>query len=72
MLMADFGMVTVNHKPVPDWDWKAGEMNFQVSDDLDLSEFTEGQSIRFLVAKQGSDYVLKSLEPTNSKGEGTL
>lgn len=72
MLMADFGMVTVNHKPVPDWDWKAGEMNFQVSDDLDLSEFTEGQSIRFLVVKQGSDYVLKSLEPTNSKGEGTL
>ncbi|MFS1861038.1 efflux RND transporter periplasmic adaptor subunit [Vibrio lentus] len=72
MLMADFGMVTVNHKPVTDWDWKAGEMNFQVSDDLDLSEFTEGQSIRFLVAKQGSDYVLKSLEPTNSKSEGTL
>ena len=72
MLMADFGMITVNHKPVPDWNWKAGEMNFQVSDDLDLSEFTEGQSIRFLVAKQGSDYVLKSLEPTNSTGEGEL
>lgn len=29
MLMADFGMITVNHKPVPDWDWKAGEMNFK-------------------------------------------
>ncbi|ROR27691.1 Cu(I)/Ag(I) efflux system membrane fusion protein [Vibrio crassostreae] len=72
MLMADFGMITVNHKPVPEWDWKAGEMNFQVSDDLDLSEFAEGQSIRFLVAKQGSDYVLKSLEPTNSTGEGEL
>ncbi|MEZ9765521.1 efflux RND transporter periplasmic adaptor subunit [Vibrio splendidus] len=72
MLMAGFGMITVNHKPVPDWDWKAGEMNFQVSDDLDLSEFAEGQSIRFLVAKQGSDYVLKFLEPTNSTSEGTL
>lgn len=68
MLMPDFGMITVNHKPVPEWDWKAGEMNFQASDDLDLSEFAEGQSIRFLVAKQGSDYVLKSLEA----GEGTL
>ncbi|MGB1974703.1 MAG: efflux RND transporter periplasmic adaptor subunit [Vibrio toranzoniae] len=72
MLMPDFGMITVNHKPVPEWDWKAGEMNFQASDDLDLSEFVEGQTIRFLVAKQGSDYVLKSLEPTNSTGEGTL
>ncbi|WP_299136837.1 efflux RND transporter periplasmic adaptor subunit [uncultured Vibrio sp.] len=68
MLMPDFGMITVNHKPVPEWDWKAGEMNFQASDDLDLSEFAEGQTIRFLVAKQGSDYVLKSLEA----GEGTL
>ncbi|NOH35657.1 efflux RND transporter periplasmic adaptor subunit [Vibrio chagasii] len=68
MLMPDFGMITVNHKPVPEWDWKAGEMNFQASDDLDLSEFAEGQTIRFLVAKQGSEYVLKSLEA----GEGKL
>ncbi|MEZ9008659.1 efflux RND transporter periplasmic adaptor subunit [Vibrio sp. 10N.247.311.59] len=72
MLMADFGMITVKHQPVPEWNWKAGEMNFQASDDLDLSEFSEGQTIRFLVAKQGSDYVLKSLEPTNSTGEGEL
>jgi len=68
MLMPDFGMITVNHKPVPEWDWKAGEMNFQASDDLDLSEFAEGQTIRFLVAKEGSEYVLKSLEA----GEGKL
>ncbi|EDK30589.1 putative cation efflux system transmembrane protein [Vibrionales bacterium SWAT-3] len=68
MLMPDFGMITVNHKPVPEWDWKAGEMNFQASDELDLSEFSEGQTIRFLVAKQGSEYVLKSIEAS----EGTL
>ncbi|MBE8565501.1 efflux RND transporter periplasmic adaptor subunit [Vibrio sp. OPT20] len=72
MLMSDFGMITVKHQPVPEWNWKAGEMNFQASDDLDLSEFAEGQTIRFLVAKQGSDYTLKSLEPTNSTDEGTL
>ncbi|MEZ9722703.1 efflux RND transporter periplasmic adaptor subunit [Vibrio splendidus] len=72
MLMADFGMITVKHQPVPEWNWKAGEMNFQASDDLDLSEFSEGQTIRFLVEKQGSDYVLKSLESTNSTGEGKL
>ena len=68
MLMPDFGMITVNHKSVPEWDWKAGEMNFQASDDLDLSEFAEGQTIRFLVTKQGSEYVLKSIEAS----EGTL
>lgn len=67
MLMADFGMITINHKPVPEWDWKAGEMNFQASDDLDLSEFAEGQTIRFLVAKEGSEYVLKSIEASEGK-----
>lgn len=68
MLMPDFGMITVNHKSVPEWDWKAGEMNFQASEDIDLSEFAEGQTIRFLVTKEGSEYVLKSLEA----GEGKL
>ena len=43
-------------------------MNFQASEDIDLSEFAEGQTIRFLVAKEGSEYVLKSLEA----GEGKL
>ena len=61
-------MATINHQPVPEWDWKAGEMNFQASEDIDLSEFAEGQTIRFLVAKEGSEYVLKSLEA----GEGKL
>ena len=67
MLMPDFGMITVNHKSVPEWDWKAGEMNFQASEDIDLSEFAEGQTIRFLVTKEGSEYVLKSLEACEGK-----
>ncbi|WP_128164596.1 efflux RND transporter periplasmic adaptor subunit [Vibrio chagasii] len=67
MLMPDFGMITVNNKPVPEWDWKAGEMNFQASEDIDLSEFAEGQTIRFLVAKEGSEYVLKSIEASEGK-----
>ncbi|MFA0520092.1 copper-binding protein, partial [Vibrio sp. 10N.222.55.E8] len=69
MLMADFGMITVNHSAVSEWGWKAGEMNFSASDELDLSKFMEGQPIRFLVEKQGSDYTLKSLEPMDSSGE---
>ncbi|WP_423840634.1 efflux RND transporter periplasmic adaptor subunit [Vibrio mytili] len=62
MLMADFGMITLNHMPVAEWNWEAGEMNFSVGNDVDLSGFEEGQKVRFLIEKQGSDYVLKQLE----------
>ncbi|MGR5133622.1 efflux RND transporter periplasmic adaptor subunit [Vibrio alfacsensis] len=62
MLMADFGMITLNHLPVAEWNWDAGEMNFSVGEEVNLSGFEEGQKVRFLVEKQGSDYVLKQLE----------
>ncbi|CAE6943350.1 efflux RND transporter periplasmic adaptor subunit [Vibrio alginolyticus] len=62
MLMADFGMITLNHMPVAEWNWDAGEMNFTVGDEVNLSGFTEGQKVRFLIEKQGSDYLLKQLE----------
>lgn len=62
MLMADFGMITLNHQPVPEWDWDAGEMNFSVGDEVNLVDFEEGQSVRFLVENQGSEYLLKGLE----------
>jgi Cu(I)/Ag(I) efflux system membrane fusion protein len=61
MLMADFGMITLQHLPVAEWDWQAGEMNFSVDDEVDLSGFEEGQKVRFLVEKQGADYLLKQI-----------
>jgi Cu(I)/Ag(I) efflux system membrane fusion protein len=70
MLMADFGMITLNHLPVAEWNWDAGEMNFSVGEDVDLSGFEEGQKVRFLVEKQGSDYVLKQLVPATAAVEG--
>ncbi|EGR0104860.1 efflux RND transporter periplasmic adaptor subunit [Vibrio vulnificus] len=62
MLMADFGMVTLSHLPVAEWNWDSGEMNFSVGEEINLSGFEEGQKVRFLVAKDGSDYQLKQLE----------
>ncbi|HDY7718395.1 TPA: efflux RND transporter periplasmic adaptor subunit [Vibrio vulnificus] len=62
MLMVDFGMVTLSHLPVTEWNWQAGEINFSVGDEINLSGFEEGQKVRFLVAKEGSDYQLKQLE----------
>ncbi|EMQ2876649.1 efflux RND transporter periplasmic adaptor subunit [Vibrio navarrensis] len=67
MLMADFGMVTLSHLPVAEWNWDSGEMNFSVGDEINLSGFEEGQKVRFLVAKVGSDYQLKQLEVLGGK-----
>ncbi len=62
MLMADFGMITLNHKPVDEWKWAEGEMNFSVGEEVNLTGFEEGQQVRFLLEKQGSDYLLKQIE----------
>jgi len=62
MLMKDFRMLTVHHDAVPQWNWDAGEINFSVDNEIDLSPFSEGQSIRFLVKKSGRDPLLISLE----------
>ncbi|MFW7525804.1 efflux RND transporter periplasmic adaptor subunit [Vibrio ostreicida] len=61
VIMADFGMITIRHQPVPDWGWNSGEMNFSVDDNVDLSPFTQGETVRFLVEKQGTDYLLKDI-----------
>lgn len=62
MVMPDFGMITLQHFPVTEWEWQAGEINFSVSEELDLSQFVEGQKVRFLVAKDGSDFALRELQ----------
>ena len=55
-------MITLHHMPVAEWSWQAGEMNFSVGEEVDLSGFQEGEKVRFLVKKQGSEYQLVQLE----------
>lgn len=62
MLMADFGMITVEHQAVSQWGWDAGEMNFTVEDDVSLGEYSEGEKIRFLVEKQDNQFALTALQ----------
>lgn len=67
LLMADFGMVTIQHQAIPDWKWSEGEMNFTVQDDVDLHQFQVGQSVRFLVKKSAEDYALVEMEVNTDK-----
>lgn len=61
-LMADFGMITLQHLPVSEWHWDAGEMNFNVGPDVELSGLQEGDRVRFLVEKDKENFSLKDIE----------
>ena len=67
MLMPAFNMITVNHQAVPEWKWPAGEMNFTVDDSIALTDLKQGQSIRFKLIKNGSDYTLQDIKPMENK-----
>jgi membrane fusion protein, copper/silver efflux system len=62
MLMLDFNMITIVHEPIDEWQWDKGEMNFSVTNGIDLSAFKEGQKVSFLVSKKAGDYSLEQLE----------
>ncbi|WP_417698313.1 efflux RND transporter periplasmic adaptor subunit [Psychromonas sp.] len=62
MLMVNFNMITIVHEPIDEWQWDKGEMNFSVTNGIDLSAFKEGQKVSFLVSKKAGDYSLEQLE----------
>ncbi|EGU48056.1 putative cation efflux system transmembrane protein [Vibrio ichthyoenteri ATCC 700023] len=72
MLMSDFNMVTLSHDNVDPLKWKAGEQNFSVSDNFDLSPFSEGQRVRFLVENNRGEWQLKQLEAQTGEQGDTL
>ncbi|MZI94170.1 efflux RND transporter periplasmic adaptor subunit [Vibrio sp. CAIM 722] len=67
MVMADFHMLTIQHPAVQSLGWKTGEMNFTVSDAIDLSAFKEGQQVTVTLIKQGSDYQLSDIAASHSQ-----
>jgi Cu(I)/Ag(I) efflux system membrane fusion protein len=62
MLMADFGMITIEHQAVSQWGWDSGEMNFTVGEDVSLGEYSEGEAVRFLVEKHDDQFALTQLQ----------
>ncbi|MCW8327605.1 efflux RND transporter periplasmic adaptor subunit [Photobacterium sp. SDRW27] len=70
-IMTDHNMLTIEHAPVDAWGWPAMTMNFTVSDDSDLTQFNNGQSIRFTLEKssdsQYSVSQIKSAQTSDTK-----
>lgn len=51
-VMADHHMLTINHQPVPEWDWPGMVMNFNLAENLDTQTFKNGQQLEFKMKKQ--------------------
>jgi Cu(I)/Ag(I) efflux system membrane fusion protein len=67
-VMGSMGMINVTHDPIPEWEWPTMKMDFQVSDQVDLSQFKEGEAIQFEIEKTGDwDYLVTRLA-TASEG----
>lgn len=71
ILMADFGMITLKHAAAPTWNWAAGEMNFSVGENVDLSGFVEGGLVRFLARKDGANISLIKIETQENSAQAT-
>ena len=62
------GMLTLNHDPIPEWDWPVMKMDFIVADDVDLTRLKPGQTITFEIEKTGDwDFVIRSIDGNPSK-----
>jgi Cu(I)/Ag(I) efflux system membrane fusion protein len=53
-VMQGHRMLTINHQPVPEWDWPGMVMNFTVADEVDFTPFAQGQAIEFEMQKNAT------------------
>jgi membrane fusion protein, copper/silver efflux system len=61
-VMGNMGMINVTHEPIPEWQWPTMKMDFQVSDQVDLSQLKEGEAIQFEIEKTGDrDFIVTRL-----------
>lgn len=50
-VMPGHAMLTINHQPVPEWDWPGMVMNFNLAEDVTSDGLESGQAIEFEMKK---------------------
>lgn len=68
-VMADHGMLTLEHEPIEALGWPSMTMDFQVGGGVALEQVEQGGRVRFQLRKDGERYVITALEPV-AAGEG--
>ncbi|KZZ54752.1 hypothetical protein A3758_00420 [Oleiphilus sp. HI0118] len=62
-IMAERGMVNINHEPMPEMNWPKMRMNFQVQEGIDLSELNLGDEVEFtLMVDDNNNYIIKDIK----------
>ncbi|KZZ57197.1 hypothetical protein A3760_16900 [Oleiphilus sp. HI0122] len=62
-IMAERGMVNINHEPMPEMNWPKMRMNFQVQEGIELSELNLGDEVEFtLMVDDNNNYIIKDIK----------
>lgn len=65
-LMAEHGMVTLEHEPVDALGWPAMIMDFNVDPAVSLEGLKEGERVRFELKKDGKRHIITSIVPVGT------
>ena len=62
-------MVNLDHAAIEDWGWPSMTMDFNVADDIDISQLTEGMSLHLQITKLDSgDYYISTIHIVDEDG----
>ena len=61
-VMADHGMLTLEHDPIEALGWPAMTMDFTVAKGVDIRGLKDGDRIRFTLKKDGDRWVITAIE----------
>ncbi len=69
-VMSDMNMLNITHEPIPEWQWPAMTMMFEVSDSIDLQTLQASQEIEFqLLETAEGDYVVTALYESKTESK---
>lgn len=68
-VMIDHQMVNLDHAAIEDWGWPSMTMDFNVADDIDISQLTEGMSLHLQITKLDTgDYLVTTIHIVDEDG----
>jgi Cu(I)/Ag(I) efflux system membrane fusion protein len=56
-------MISVTHDPIPEWEWPAMTMMFEVAEGVDISDVEEGETIELEITRQEGGQIVTGIRP---------
>lgn len=68
-VMPTHHMINMSHAPIPELDWPAMEMDFNVKKNVSLDGFNKGDQVEFELEKGESGYIVKYITKSINQGD---